>query len=135
MPQAKTLKTEVVTFTPSTGTVRDCMVWRDPTAKRPLQQQSQQPALVLPTKGGIGKPSLRNYALPGDGQFYGTPVVDDGNHVSDALRGWPTAPTTDDDVNILLMTTPIEEEAKTRKTKKPSKCVYFYYGRGFRTSV
>ena len=107
-------------------TVRDCMFWPDPSQKHVKTQDTLQTLFVLPSKGALGKPSTRNFNLPEGTTCYGAPVVDDGCHVVDALRGWPNrAPTFDPEMEVVLadvmQETKLEEEARKRKKKKASK--------------
>ena len=129
MPQSKAKQAEVVKISEFKydGTVRDCMVWPDPSATKRKGRKAAapppKPLHVLPTKGALGKPTTRGYELPQDIAFYGAPAVDDGCHVSDALRGWPNSHVVKEENDIdIFAATPIEVEAKKRKKKnKPSR--------------
>ena len=122
MPQSKAPATQVVKVSEYKfdATVRDCMVWPDPRAKkrkgRKTSAAAAEPVMVRPTKGALGKPTLRHFNAPPPL----APAADDGLHVAAALRGWPNAQAatqSSEEVDIFAPT-PTEEAAKKRKKKK-----------------
>ena len=106
--------------------VRDCMYWPDPSQRKVKASDAQRSVFVLPQKGALGKPSTRHFNLPEVGTCFGAPAIDDGCHVVDAMRGWPNYKSAvdvgnDTIIDDVIMETKLEEEAKKRKKKKPSK--------------